>query len=154
MFLCSNIVRDNREEFERKISSNGEIYVPQPFRVSKQYFMPEPGIFTPSGEIRLYSERSPPVVSEDTVFDGELLQITMAAQGQVTLPVRFRKIAGIQKGDTVLISRDNDDGISELHTIQKINLVEFRVFWPSAQVRWTNGGSHKTSVSFSYLVHH
>jgi bifunctional DNA-binding transcriptional regulator/antitoxin component of YhaV-PrlF toxin-antitoxin module len=112
-FIRVAVVRPNKviqlpEGYNRKISSNGQIYIPPPYRLSKKYYVPEPGVFFPSDEIRLYFESSPP--EWQGVFDGEQHIVTMTSQGQVTIPVGFRNLSGLTSGTSVTITRDSEDG--------------------------------------------
>lgn len=99
------------ERYERKISANGQISLPVPYRLSEEWYIPESGILNPEDVIRLHPSSHPPVWHG--AFDGEQLLVTLTSQGQVTIPAKFRKQAGFPCGDYVTVER-LENGVIEL----------------------------------------
>lgn len=100
------------DQYERKISTNGQIILPTPYRISDEWYVPEPGVIYSEDKVRFYSTSKPPVW--EGPFPGEQLKVSLTNQGQITIPVRFRRKAGLLAGDSVNLSRDLDAGYIEL----------------------------------------
>lgn len=96
-------------EFDRTISSNNQIYLPPPYRISEFWYIPEPGALKDHDpdEIHLFPEDDPPVVMGE--FAGEQRRAPMGEQGQLTIPRDFLKLTPMEPGDEVTLT-GNDAG--------------------------------------------